>query len=248
MDRLRASAKTLVLIAVAILVGAGTYAVASIPGSDGVITACWDHNNDTSHFGTLRVIDPSIPASGHSSYEYSCLTDETQITWNQQGPAGPTGPAGPQGALGPRGPVAPSTVLPFRARGSALFLAIDGIKGESTDKGHKGEIELRSFSFGTTGGGTSAKVHVGDLVIVKTVDKSSPKLFQAAATGKHFPTATISLAKKSKGKKVDYLKFTMKDLIVTSIKPTSPQSDKPSEQVSMSFAKINVTYVGQSAG
>src|SRR3954452_5525734 len=124
MDRLRASAKTLVLIAVAILVGAGTYAVASIPGSDGVITACWDHNNDTSHFGTLRVIDPSIPASGHSSYEYSCLTDETQITWNQQGPAGPTGRAGPQGALGPRGPVAPSTVLPFHARGSALFLAI----------------------------------------------------------------------------------------------------------------------------
>ena len=101
MDRLRASGKTLALIAFVILAAAGTYAVASIPGSGGVITGCWDHNNDTSHFGTLRVIDPSIPTTGHSNYEYSCLSNETQITWNQQGPTGPAGPTGPTGPVGP---------------------------------------------------------------------------------------------------------------------------------------------------
>lgn len=31
-----------------------------------------------------------------------------------------------------------------------FFLKIDGIKGESTDKAHKGEIEIESFSWGET--------------------------------------------------------------------------------------------------
>src|SRR4051795_5569238 len=124
MDRLRTSAKTLALVAVAILIAAGTYAVASIPDGNGAITACWDHNNDTSHFGTLRVIDPSLPAAGHSNYEYSCLTNETQITWNQQGPqgpagtagtAGPAGPQGPTGAQGAQGTAPPATLLSFNA-------------------------------------------------------------------------------------------------------------------------------------
>src|SRR3954463_11313951 len=164
MDRLRASAKTLALIAVAILVAAGTYAVASIPGSDGVIPACRDHNNDTSHFGTLRVIDPSLPASGHSNYEYSCLTNETQITWNQQGPQGPAGPVGPGGPQGPTGvqgaeaPAPPLTLLSFGTRGNAIFLSIAGIDGESSQKGHKGDIELRQASLG---GGSASKVKTG---------------------------------------------------------------------------------------
>src|SRR3954447_7560826 len=162
MDRLRVSAKTLALIAVAILVAAGTYAVASIPGSDGVITACRDHNNDTSHFGTLRVIDPSLPASGHSNYEYSCLTNETQITWNQQGPQGPAGPVGPQGPSGAQGaeaPAPPLTLLSFGTRGNAIFLSIAGIEGESSQKGHKADIELRQVSLG--GGGSASKGKTG---------------------------------------------------------------------------------------
>src|SRR3954464_1659213 len=100
MERLRLSAKSLALIAIAILVAAGTYAVASIPGSDGVITACWDHTAGAT-YGALRVIDPSLSGNTRSANEYSCQSNETQLTWNQQGPTGPVGPAGP---LGPQGP------------------------------------------------------------------------------------------------------------------------------------------------
>jgi type VI secretion system secreted protein Hcp len=241
MDRLRTSAKTLALVAVAILIAAGTYAVASIPDSGGVITACWDHNNDTAHFGTLRVIDPSLPAAGHSNYEYSCLTNETQITWNQQGPQGPVGPGGPAGPAGPQGlqgaQASPSFLSFTGGVRSAILLSLPGIEGDSTIKGHKGEIELRSAS---VGGG---KPKTGEIIVVKHLDKSSPTLFKATATGKHFPTATIVFRKAGKGQH-DYLKFTMTTVIVSSIKNVnSPSDPRPSEQVTLTFKKLGVEYL-----
>src|SRR4051812_40353498 len=246
MDRLRVSAKTLALIAVAMLIAAGTYAVASIPDGNGVITACWDHNNDTTHFGTLRVIEPSLPAAGHSNYEYSCLTNETQITWNQQGPTGPVGPGGPQGPAGPQGSQgarAPSSFLSFTGGvKNTIFLAIPGIDGESTVKGHKGDIELKSASLG--GGAATGKVKMGEIIVVKHVDKSSPTLFKAVATGKHFPTVTITL-RKAGGHPIDYLKLNMDTVIVSGVTNVKGNDPKPSEQVSLSFKKVEVEYKEQ---
>jgi hypothetical protein len=55
----------------------GGIAYATIPGSNGVIHACYKAS------GQLRVID-----SG------SCGSGETALTWNQSGPPGPPGPPG----------------------------------------------------------------------------------------------------------------------------------------------------------
>ena len=70
----------------------------------------------------------------------------------------------------------------------AMFMEIDGIKGESQFKGHEGQIDIESWSWGLTqptsthtgGGGTSGKANVGDLSFVHKVDKSSPNLMQAS--------------------------------------------------------------------
>jgi type VI secretion system secreted protein Hcp len=249
MDRLRASAKTLVLIAAVMLVAAGTLAIASIPGGDGVFTGCWDHNTDTSHFGTLRVIDPSLPASGHSSYEYSCQSTETKITWNQQGPAGPTGPvgpagsAGPAGAQGPQGAARPFTLLSFGTRGNALFLALPGVKGESTEKGHKDEIELVQMSVGGASTGGATRTHSGEFVIKKSIDKSSPVLFKACATGKHFVNASLTV-RKAGGKQFDYLKFNLKDVVIATVTGAPPSGGKPAEQLTLSFTKLSEQFLG----
>ena len=53
---------------------------AAIPDPNGVIHACYRPN------GNLRLVDKS-----------SCTGNETAISWNQTGPAGPQGEAGPQG-------------------------------------------------------------------------------------------------------------------------------------------------------
>lgn len=79
-------------VAGAVLVGG--VAFASIPDSSGVIHGCYDKSS-----GALRVIDSSVT---------TCGTNETALTWNQQGPQGPAGPTGPRGATGPAGPAGPT--------------------------------------------------------------------------------------------------------------------------------------------
>jgi type VI secretion system secreted protein Hcp len=244
MDRVRASAKTLALIAVAILVAAGTYAVASIPDSGGVVTACWYHVQDgTTPFGTLRLIDPSLAGTGATTDQYSCRSTETQVTWNQQGPTGPSGPAGPQGAdgaQGAQGAAPPLTLLSFGARGNTIFLSIAGIEGESKDAKHKGDIELRQVSLG---GGDTSKAHTGEFKVLKLVDKSSPALFKACATGTHYKKVSISMRKAGKGQQ-DYLRFTLTNVLISAVNGASPSGGKPAEQLTLTFGKLGEQFLG----
>src|SRR4051794_6237406 len=71
---------------------------AAIPGSDGLITACY--NTATNPSGTMRLVDAASGAK--------CGKNEKQLAWNQQGPNGNTGPTGPQGPQGQRGPTGPA--------------------------------------------------------------------------------------------------------------------------------------------
>jgi len=75
-------------IAVAALAGAGI-AYATIPGAGAVYTACMLKN-----VGTVRLIDPSLPASKLMSH---CTSLETEVTWNQQGQPGTPGAPGAPG-------------------------------------------------------------------------------------------------------------------------------------------------------
>ena len=83
--------KSLAVLGISALVGIGA-ASAAIPDSgDGEIHACRANIG-----GQLRVIDAE---SGSS-----CIPNETELVWNQEGPQGVQGPVGPQGAVGPQGP------------------------------------------------------------------------------------------------------------------------------------------------
>jgi hypothetical protein len=77
------------------LVLAGTgFAVASIPGGRGVISACYGVRG-----GSLRIIDTARKRSaGH------CQRGERLLTWNRTGPVGVPGARGLQGKTGPSGP------------------------------------------------------------------------------------------------------------------------------------------------
>jgi type VI secretion system secreted protein Hcp len=134
------------------------------------------------------------------------------------------------------------------------FLKIEGVDGESTDDKHKKEIELESFSWGETNSGTAGhgagagagKVAPQDFHIVKRVDKASPKLFIACATGEHFKKAVL-VARKAGKEQQEYLKLTFEELIVSSYQlGGSAGSDVvPTEQVSLNFGKLEVSYKPQ---
>jgi type VI secretion system secreted protein Hcp len=138
------------------------------------------------------------------------------------------------------------------------FLKIDSIPGESKDSKHKDEIEVFSFSWGESNpailsaggtGASSGKVSMQDFHFVAATQKSSPALFLACATGEHIKEATLTL-RKSGGEQVEYLKYKLTDLLVSSFGIGGAQDAGPSvptESFSLNFAKIEVEYAQQNA-
>jgi hypothetical protein len=90
------------LLAAAVVVIAlfvcGGVALATIPGSNGVISGCYVKDG-YSGAGRVRVIDAQAGKT--------CNSTENALSWNKQGPRGPQGPTGPAGPAGPTGPEGP---------------------------------------------------------------------------------------------------------------------------------------------
>jgi type VI secretion system secreted protein Hcp len=134
------------------------------------------------------------------------------------------------------------------------FLKIDGIDGESQDAKHKNEIELHSWSFGATQGGTSSggggggagKVSMQDFHFVMKVNKATPKLLLACAGGDHIKSAILTCRKAGKDQQ-EYLKYTFSDFLVSSYQTGgSAHSDVvPMDQISLNFSKIQTQYQAQ---
>ena len=131
---------------------------------------------------------------------------------------------------------------------SDIFAKIGDIKGESLDAKHKDEIEVLSFSWGVTnagsitpGGGGAGKATFQDLSIVHNIDKASPKLMQACATGTHLKEATITHRKSGKGQQ-EYLIVKLNDVIITGVTHGGASGQTASETVSLAFAKVDLEY------
>ena len=131
-----------------------------------------------------------------------------------------------------------------------LFLKLDGILGESKDLKHKGEIDLESFTWGETnqsahaagGGGGAGKVAMQDFHFVTRVNKASPLLFLACASGKHIKEALLTARKAGKDQQ-DYLVFKFKDVLISSYQVGGAEAGElPMEQVSFNFARIDFEY------
>ncbi len=135
------------------------------------------------------------------------------------------------------------------------FLHIDGIQGESTDAKHKDEIEILSWSWGVTNAGPPAGTGAGagagkpkfqDFSFTHKIDKASPVLMQACATGVHLKEATITHRKAGKGQQ-EFLIIKMNDVIVTALMDGDSSDGGSSETVSLAFAKVDVEYKPQKA-
>jgi type VI secretion system secreted protein Hcp len=136
-----------------------------------------------------------------------------------------------------------------------IFLKLDGIEGESPDDKHKNEIEIQSFSWGVTNGGTfaagsgggSKHANLQDVSFTKLIDKSSPKLFLASATGDHIKSGLFTFRKAGKQDgQVEYLKIKLSELLISSYHLSDHAGgDLPAEQVSINFSKIEIEYKEQ---
>ncbi|HMV54155.1 MAG TPA: type VI secretion system tube protein Hcp [Rhodocyclaceae bacterium] len=134
------------------------------------------------------------------------------------------------------------------------FLKLNGIEGESADSKHKAEIDVESWSFGVSqggsfssgGGGGAGKAVAQDFHFVMKISKATPKLLDACCTGKHIPDGTLT-CRKAGGGQQEFLKIKFTDLLVSSIQDGgSGGSDViPMQQISLNFAKIQYDYAEQ---
>lgn len=137
-----------------------------------------------------------------------------------------------------------------------FFLNIKDIKGESMVEGHKDEIQLLSWSWGAHnsgsmaegGGGGTGKVTMADFSFTMHVNKGSPQLIKACATGKHIDDALLC-CRKSGGdaKPYDYLKIKFEHLLVSSYQTggSHGSDDIPVDSITLNFAKITYDYFVQ---
>lgn len=130
------------------------------------------------------------------------------------------------------------------------FLKLDGIDGESRDSKHKNSIDVESWSWGESqtgshaggGGGGAGKVSMQDFHFVMKVNKASPKLLLACATGEHIKKATLT-CRKAGGQQQEYMIWTFNDLLVSSFQTGGSQGDViPIDQISLNYSKIEVEY------
>jgi type VI secretion system secreted protein Hcp len=130
------------------------------------------------------------------------------------------------------------------------FLKIDGIPGESTDDKHKDWIEVLTYSFGvaqsatvgsTAGARSAERANFSDFSFVKSLDKSSPKLFLFCANGTHIKEMTLQLHRAT-GDKQKYLEVKLSDNLISSISPSWSPGGLPMESVAVNFGKIEYIY------
>ena len=139
-----------------------------------------------------------------------------------------------------------------------MFLYVKGAKhgvivGEATDKAHKDEIEVLSWTWGmeqriaAASGLASGKAIVRELKISKKFDKASTALMSALRTNELIKEATLTLRKTGKTP-LEYLKVKIKDGRVTSLEVQAGDvTGNPAmiEHVAFSFNKITVEYTPQ---
>lgn len=135
---------------------------------------------------------------------------------------------------------------------TSMYVKFEGLDGEAEDKDHKGWSDILSFSQGQRlqDGGTGptrrrGDVVVEDIVVVKELDKTSPKLAEAVCQGKVFPKVEIHVtASYTDAGRVTYYAYELRNVLIVSyhISGSGQSGDVPTEEISLSFEEIKATY------
>ena len=136
----------------------------------------------------------------------------------------------------------------------AAFMKLGDIKGEATDTEHKDWIIIESMSspiFRSIPEGAKdaqrsrGDTTLGDVVVVRELDKSSTKLQEACANGTFFDEVEIHFTTQVKNKQEPYLTYKLKDVIVTSYSfhGNAAGDPLPTEEVTLGYTEVEWTYI-----
>lgn len=137
---------------------------------------------------------------------------------------------------------------------SAIFIKFpNGITAETTQDGHEGSVAATSVQWGvsravttsfTSSGRETSTPIFSELVFTKMFDSSSNDLAYAAAKGKSMDEVTITFRKDTGEDQMDYLVYTLKDVLISSYSVSSG-GETPMESLSLNYTNIHSKYVKQ---
>ena len=129
-----------------------------------------------------------------------------------------------------------------------MFIKIGDIKGESTDKTHKGEIDVLAWSWGASRGTARTKkgllppACIQDLSFTKYIDKASADLILNGVTGLSVPTAVLTM-RKAGIQPIEFLRLEMSNVSVSSFATGgSGGEDRLTENVTLHFDSMRGVY------
>ena len=142
------------------------------------------------------------------------------------------------------------------------FMTVVGEKQGSIDgscdmKGHEKSVLVYALDHNIsmprdpqTGLSSGKRIH-GPFSVIKEIDKSSPKLYQALCTGEHLKSVVVKFTRVGKdGKEEHYFTEEMSDAIVVSMAPFVPtvflkENDpyRHMERVSFTYSQIKWTWI-----
>ena len=134
------------------------------------------------------------------------------------------------------------------------FMKLGDIKGEATDKGHKEWIIIQSMSspiFRSIPEGAKdsqrsrGETTLGDIVVVRELDKSSTKLQESCAKGEFFKEVEIHFCTTVQNKQEPYLKYKLENVIVSSysVHANASGDPLPSEEITLGYTAVEWVYV-----
>ena len=125
------------------------------------------------------------------------------------------------------------------------------IKGNVTAQGYENWIKLDSLQFGV-GRGISMEAgnmsnreatrpSISEMTVTKIMDASSSGLFKESLTGTAGVKVVIDIVKTGSDKIEKYVSYELEDVLVSSYS-VSAGDGAPNEGISLSFAKITMSY------
>lgn len=135
---------------------------------------------------------------------------------------------------------------------AGMFIKFEGVDGEAQGGSYRGWCNALSFSQGQSlpDGGIEptrqrADVVFEDIVVVKELDKASPKLAEAVCKGMVFPKVEIHLTRSyTNTGLVTYYTYELNNVLIVGyrIGGSGYSEHIPTEEITLSFEEIKVTY------
>jgi type VI secretion system secreted protein Hcp len=104
------------------------------------------------------------------------------------------------------------------------FLKIEGVPGESSDTHHASWIQVESLHFGLSAPSALAPTQVSPLTLSKRIDKASPLLAKACATGQHFAKVKLELVRTGP-QRTRFYHITLEDVLVSGLSAAGAGAD-----------------------